>query len=114
MLPKRHRLSRAQVADILSEGSSVRNKYFVFKYHRGDVQDTRISVAVPKKNVPQAVARERTKRRCYAALETLLSKVLIPVHGVVFVHNNLSSYSSEDIEKMLRRLFVRAGILESG
>lgn len=69
MLPKRGRLSAAEVREILKSGRSARGGGVSAKYIRA--QGSKAAVVVSKKVAKTAVLRNRLRRAVYAALAAL-------------------------------------------
>ncbi len=78
-MQRRHRLSRSRDFDtVYKQGRSVSTRFLVL-YHfdreaRGDADESRLGIAVPKK-IGGAVARNRIKRRLREAWRELLPEV---------------------------------------
>lgn len=80
MLPKKGRLTAAQVQDVLTRGRSVRTSLLSAKYVAGS-NGVQVSAVVSKKVAKHAVERNRIRRALYRALHSFNVKGM----AVVFV-----------------------------
>ena len=81
MLPKKARLTAAEVREILKSGRSVRSGALSAKYKTAF--HSKAAVVVSIKVAKSAVERNRLRRAAYLALRTSLPK---NVHAVFFLH----------------------------
>ena len=70
MLPKKSRLTAAQVKEVLARGRALRAGGYTGKYLEGTAP-LRMAVIVPKRLVRTAVARNRLRRAAYAEVPSL-------------------------------------------
>lgn len=102
MLPKRRRLSAAEVREVLARGRGSRGKVLSLKF-LPTTEPFACAAVVPKKVAKTATKRNTLRRALYRALSTLS---LPPTgHAILFMQTvpkeNLSLVLIEDIKKLL-------------
>lgn len=98
MLPKRKKLSAAEVREILKEGRAMRTAHLLAKYTRSGAG--KAAVVVSKKISKSAVERNRLRRALFRALEENL-----PAHAhlVLMVQKKTDDFS-HDIKTVCSKL----------
>lgn len=112
MLPKKHRLSRAQFGKVFDTSAVLHSGHFSMKWT--DVlgnKESQFAVVVSKKVSRSSVGRNRIRRRCYGVLEELLSQIPENITGIIFVRPSAVLLVPKALEEELRKLFLRAGIV---
>lgn len=89
MLPKKRRLTSAEVREVIAHGSSLRGGVVSLKYvtNKGDFK---VAMVASKSVAKRAVDRNRLRRALYRAFTTLPPEaitVLARAHTVFFVRN---------------------------
>ena len=96
MLPKKQRLTAAEVRAGLKNGKSIRYGSLSARYARGE--GSKAAIVVSSKIERRAVRRNRLRRMGYGALGTLPRGV----HVVIFI--NKKEFDSEEISSICSRL----------
>ncbi|HVV38784.1 MAG TPA: ribonuclease P protein component [Candidatus Paceibacterota bacterium] len=84
MLPKRRRLTSAEVSEVITQGKPLRGAMLSIK-HLPSPGGLKAAVVAPKSLVPRAVDRNRLRRALYAALKTLPGESFKGSKAVFFV-----------------------------
>jgi RNase P protein component len=111
MLPKKERLSTKQFDEVMLKGRVTHSPLFVFRHLLGQ-KSTRISATSSKKVNKTAVGRVRMRRNIYSGLGALMPMIVVGVHGIVFAKDAAVKVTPESIEKGLREVFVKAGVIQ--
>jgi ribonuclease P protein component len=109
MLPKKRRLSSAEVRDVIARGKSVRGTVLSLKYvvNKGFF---RAAVVVPKSVAKRAVDRNRVRRALYRTLANLpppTTHILSHTMAVFFVRSvpsPLTPALRDDISAILNKI----------
>jgi ribonuclease P protein component len=108
-MPKKNRLSRADLAAIKYPGQSrVHGRFFslaVALIPGSDKQ--KVACVVSKKVSPRAVVRNALKRRCREVARAVLKEAHEPAALVFQAKREAAGASFEEIEKDIRGLFER-------
>ncbi|MDP3735263.1 MAG: ribonuclease P protein component [bacterium] len=111
MLPKKHRLTRAQVAEIVRRGTAFHSPHLTLRVLPSPDGSYRFGFAAGKKVSRGAVGRNRLRRRGYGALERLLPASPPRLEGIFFFKpGSLALTPSElnvEIESLLKRILSR-------
>lgn len=111
MLPRPHRLSHSDIADVVSGGKTFHGPHFSVRALFVPERDRSGAAAVvPKKVVKGAVKRNRLRRRVSAAIADLLPNGPKDALVVVFAKHGANEQNSTDIHKELHTLLKKAGI----
>jgi len=97
MLPKTHKLNRAQVKKVLRSGKRLNQTGYTFIYLPSD--KTRISVVVPISLSPLSTLRNHLRRQVYLGLSDLVSQ-FPNIDSVIMVR----SKSPIDLSQILKIL----------
>ena len=112
MLPKQHRLNRAQFGEVFSIGSSLFGGHFSVKWiNSREITKPQFAVVVSKKVSKSSVRRHRVRRRCYEVVRELLPHVKGSARSIIFARSGVTSLSFYALREELRKLFVQAGII---
>jgi ribonuclease P protein component len=100
---------------VYKNGSTVRGPFFAIKYAKNPKREEyRAAVVVSKKVNKSAVARNRMRRRLYAALREFGPQINQPYDIVLSVfQNNILEEPHKSITHQLKRQLEAAGILNS-
>jgi ribonuclease P protein component len=99
---------------VYKNGQTVRGPLFALKYKQNPRRKTyRAAVVVSKKVNKSAVARNRMRRRLYAALQEFEAQISEPYDIVLTVfHDSLVEEPSQKLAQQLKRQLEVAGILK--
>lgn len=108
MISKAFRLSRKE-AEVLKNGKSV---FTTLVSLRAVASPTpRFSVSVSKKVAKQAVDRNRIRRRCYRAVESLIPSIEHPMTVMIFPKASAKNVLYTTLVSDIQSAFVKAGIV---
>lgn len=111
MLPRSHRLSHSDIADVVSGGKTFHGPHFSVRVlFVPERQRSGAAAVVPKKVAKGAVKRNRLRRRVSAAIADLLPGGPKDVLVVVFAKHGASEQEPAEIRKELHTLLQKAGI----
>lgn len=112
MLPKKHRLNRAQFGKVFSSGTLLHSEHFSIKWTDvlGNIEP-RFAVVVSKKVSRSSVGRNRIRRRYYEMLRGLLSQVPEGTAGIILIRPRAASLPPWDLEKELEELLFRMRVV---
>jgi len=111
MLPRKQRISKALARDVFIRGNNASSAHFLLKTLPSPGSDTRFAVSVSKKVAPNAVDRNRTRRRVYSVIRPLTLHVRSGFLVGVSVKKGGDKISFELVTKEVRELLVRSRIL---
>lgn len=132
MLSRSHRLSVGQFDTVMKKGASGHSPFFVVRYIKSLKSSTsslisspeeasipspklisgvRVAAVASKKVASTAAVRNRIRRRIYAAVQPLMSRLSSPTHAIVFAKSDLSKAEISDLTKDLEAVFVKLGLL---
>lgn len=112
MLPKSHRLSKAQdIKRIYQGGRQVRTAnlrlFYLFSRHNA----SRFSFVVSKKHVRKIVDRNRLKRILRAYIGKVITSLPRNVEGVFQGQGNMPRLTTPEIQQETKELLLRAKLL---
>ena len=107
VFPKRERLSKSEVAEILKSGKSKRGPLFVLRYKRGENEVGRRAFVVGKKVSKKAVERNRIRRRLAEAVKKNISQKLSVLDLVFVVLPEIAQSGARVIEQETRGFIKR-------
>ncbi len=106
MLPKKHRLTRAQVVELVRRGAALHSSHLTLRVLPSPDGSYHFGFTAGKKVSPGAVGRNRLRRRGYGALERLLLPSPPQLEGIFFFKpGSLTLTPSElsvEIDSLLR------------
>ncbi|MFA6315494.1 MAG: ribonuclease P protein component [Candidatus Paceibacterota bacterium] len=113
MLPRSQRLSVPQFNVVMKTGRVTHSSFFILRAYRDNgIEGSRIAAVVPVKVAKTAVLRNRFRRKIYEAIGPLYPALLTNIHGIVFAKSDLLKAKTVDLEKDIRDLFVKGGLLK--
>jgi len=114
MLPKNRRIPKTFFSKRLPRASVFSSPAFLLKVYKSDNPDdaSRFSFVVSKKAGGKAVQRNLLKRRGYAAVENMLKNISPGFLGVFYVKKEAAGLSFGALEREIRILLEKAGIIE--
>jgi ribonuclease P protein component len=114
MLPRSKRLSVPLFANVLAKGSIVHSPLFTARIVKtaGQHSDSRFSAVVSKKVAKTAVERNKLRRRTYAALSKITSKIKDGFHVILLAKNAMIKAEPKDIVADLENLFVKSNLIK--
>lgn len=106
MLPKDQRLKKAEIEYILKKGQDGFSKLFIFKKSEKTDAYPRFAIITSQKLAKKAVARNRLRRKIYAAIRTNLPLIKNPKLDFVLIPkkkilNSTFQEIAEDITRIL-------------
>ena len=112
MIPKRNRLTRIQVHDVLSGGvKKYSDSFFVLITRLSPDTRSGFSVIVGKKIAKSAVVRNRLRRAAYQGIGNCWHIIPVATHGIMILHHGMLKKTPKEItmyiEDLLRRLFSK-------
>ena len=108
MLPKALRLTTKEI-DALSKGTSVFGP--IVSARIGISNKTKFAVSVSKKVLPDAVDRNKVRRKVYAAVGTILTSIKEGVSIMIMPKKEFLDMPVNDIARELSRLFEKARLI---
>jgi ribonuclease P protein component len=98
---------------VYKNGTTIRGQAFAARVALNQRRDTyRVAVVISKKVNKSAVARNRLRRRLYAALRLLEGGISQPYDIVLSVYNDrLLQESPQSLERQLKKQLKEAGVL---
>ncbi|MFM2414412.1 MAG: Ribonuclease [Candidatus Parcubacteria bacterium] len=103
MLPKKHRLSRRDIAQVEKQGQRLRFPAFVCLFRGCDAFGVGISVS--KKVAKDSVARNRIRRRIYKFFQGGFD--LMPAHILIIPMSPIATLSEEELSHALQMAVTR-------
>ena len=110
MLPRSQRLTTPLFREVFTSGRLVHSPFFTLKVKKAGTI-SRFAVSVSKKIAPNAVDRNRIRRRTYAAIRDLRT-LNTPIQAVLIAKNTVDKASLQEITQELNAVFVKIGLLE--
>lgn len=107
MLPKKYRLLLAKNAQL--EGRRQRFDFFDLVIKPNKEKGPRFAIIVPSKAIKKAVARNRTRRLIFKALENLLGQI-DNIDLLVIVKKDLGQFRSQEVALFLKESLVDTGV----
>ncbi len=107
MLPKKERIKREEMEDVLSKGALKHSRLFSVRVMKKDVPLSQYSFVVSKKVAKLAVTRNLLRRRGYSIVKELQSRI-VPGFTIVFFYKKGAdtvefSELKKEIEDFLRQ-----------
>lgn len=119
MLPKKNRLTKGEDFDLVKrEGETIKGKNLLLKYlnlksknKKLTQRDSKIGIVVSTRVSKKATDRNRVKRQVRNSLFNILDKMQSGYKIVLLTRRSLLELSSSEIEKEVKNLFKKAGIV---
>lgn len=111
MLPKKNRLSRRVIREVIKKGKAVRSGNISLKYLIFSPQKPLFSFVVSLKNVKNAASRNKLKRRGRAVVFELLPSIKEGCRAVIFFGKESEKLRFPALKEEITKLFRKAGIL---
>jgi len=109
MLKKAHRLSTREFALVVERGREAYSPFFSLRFVPAD--SFKLSSTAPKKVWKTAVARNRFRRRIYAAVaDVVYAEKPKPVFAALIGKRSIDDIEPAVLVRMLAELFVKAGL----
>jgi ribonuclease P protein component len=111
MLPKTHRLTRAEVEHLVRHGAAYHSTHLTLRalppqedsnYHFGFAASRKVSLL--------AVVRNRLRRQGYFAVESFLRARPLSLNGIFYFKRGSSELSREEVEREVHTLLLRCRI----
>ena len=111
MLPKKQRLTKQMIEHLFKSARRIKTSRFLVSYAKIDnLKNPCISMVVSKKQAKTAVLRNRLRRKGYAAVSPLVSKIQ-PNIGILVSFNDGNPYfSNSEVTSELDFAFKKAGL----
>ncbi len=108
MLPKKSRLTRADVALLMHRGATYHTPHLTLRALPSPDRKGRFGFIASRKVAPSAVARNRLRRRGYGALERLSPTPLsLPLTGAFFFKRGADILSPDELRDEVGTLISR-------
>lgn len=113
MLPSKNRLKKKKDFErVFKKGKGFKEGFLFLKIAKNNLKVNRFGFVVAKKFSKKAVLRNRVKRRLREALKMKLPKIKRGYDGVLVVAKGLGNKDFQEIEKIVDKLFRKAGIIK--
>jgi ribonuclease P protein component len=116
MIQRKHRFHGSKsLRFVYQHGSTTRNHYFLLKSTINPRrEDYRLAVIVSRKVHKSAVARNRIRRRLYAAFWATETEVTKPFDLVITVlSGDIIDISPETLRKLIKKQLLAAGVIST-
>lgn len=113
MLPRRQRLTRTEVAEVLTGGRRYGDQALSLRALL-DTQPlpSRFAIVVPAKQVPLAVTRHQIKRRVRAILAKLTPELLPGLMLMVFCNKEVKNWPFAELKLKLTELLTKSKLVK--
>ena len=117
MLPRSQRLPTKLFDAVLNKGRIIHSPAFYLRTLKISSEDnikpgqSKISIVVPVKVAKKAVVRNRIRRLSYRAVKKIYGSMLPSICVIVFAKQPVCQMETEDLEKEIKDVFVKAGLL---
>ncbi len=101
MIPRNNRLTRSAVTYALKKGHRVSNEYFNIKFIPSRGTENRYSASVSTKVFPNAVDRNRLRRRLYEIIRKSADSIPKPFNIVIIAKNAAAVLDWQKLNKHL-------------
>lgn len=113
MLPKANRLKKKKDFErVFKKGKGYKEDFLYLKVVKNNLKNSRFGFAVSKKISKKATIRNQTKRRLRELVRVRVSRIKNGIDGVIVVMPGLEKKDFWEMESMVDKLFMKAGILE--
>ena len=112
MLPKPNRLTKKKDFErVIKQGKGVGGVFLILKFVKQGLSENRVGFVVSKKISNKAVVRNKVKRRLREAVRMSLSNLKPGYDLVFFTKKGIEEKEFVEIEKVIKQLLTRAGLL---
>lgn len=106
MLPKKNRMNRVQFEQFGAKAPhSVFNRVGTLKFLP---ENNLFSVVTSSKHCKKAVFRNKSRRRAYAVIHSIMQQAAIPLSGVLYLSKHAYTIQFVDFKLLIEDLFKRA------
>ena len=112
MLPRSQRLSVEQFNQVMEKGRITHSPLFIVRSVTVPDDDTGVSAVAPQKIFKKATQRTKLRRQIYEAIQPIFDLIKPHTHAVVFAKNVTDKAEFESLEKEIKEIFVKAGLLK--
>lgn len=112
MLPKLNRLKKKKdFKKVFKSGKGVNLNFIVLKFNKNGLKNSRFGFIVSSKVSKKAVVRNKIKRRLRESVKRKIDDVKGGLDIVLITFPALKNKDFQEIDKIVEKLFKRAGIL---
>lgn len=113
MLAKKFRLTaKKDFQSVYRNKKTYHTPFFSGKYVLNHLTYSRLAVVVAKKNIKQAVSRNKIKRRIKAILHKQWPLLLKNIDLIIFVKKDINKLKFADLEKTMTSFFTKENIVK--
>lgn len=113
MLSQNNRLKKEKdFAAVLKDRRRTEGKGMFLKNRRNDLKDSRFGIIISKKVSKKAVDRNRIHRQINESIGRLLKEIKKGRDITIITTAEIMKLSSIEIEKSLKEVFVKSGLLD--
>lgn len=113
MLAKKNRLTtKKDFQNVYRNKKTYHTPFFSGKYILNRLAYSRLAVVVAKKNIKQAVARNKIKRRIKAILHKQWPLILKNIDLIIFVKKDINKLNFTELEKIITNFLTRENIVK--
>jgi len=111
MLPARNRLKKKKDFErVFKEGQGFKQGFLYLKIKKNNLKSSRFGFIVSKKISPKATIRNKIKRRLRELVKTKLPEIKKGIDGIIITIPGLEATDFHELEKIVNKLFEKAGI----
>ena len=111
MLPKSQRVSRKLFETAYRASVAFSSPFFVLKISPASNEASRFAFSVSTKICPKAVARNKFRRRGYAAAENLYRRIKTPVVCLFIAKKGVEKLNFPKLQSEIENLLKKVGIV---
>jgi len=113
MLPKANRLKKKKDFErVFKKGQGFKEDFLYLKIIKNNLKSSRFGFIVSKKFSKKAVNRNKIKRRLRGLIRIKLNKIKKGIDGVIIIMPGLEVTDIWQLEKIINKLFEKAGLYE--
>ena len=110
MLPKKHRLTRAEVEHLVRHGAAYHSPHLTLRALPREDSNYHFGFAASRKVSLLAVVRNRLRRQGYFAVESFLRARPLSLNGIFYFKRGSSELSRVEVEREVHTLLLRCRI----
>lgn len=112
MLPKDNRLkNKKDFERIFKLGKSYKEDFLYLKLIKNNLKNSRFGFIVSSKVSKKAVIRNQIRRRLRELVRIMLPEIKKKIDAVIIIKPNLKIIDFWELEKKIKKLFKKAGIM---
>ncbi|MFC1646789.1 ribonuclease P protein component [Patescibacteria group bacterium] len=111
MLPKPHRMKPNDISLVFQNGKFISYHGLNMRYVKKNLSAPRLAIRVPLSTSKKAVVRNRIKRLLRESIRILIDR-LKGADIVIVVKKDISKSKQRDVQKIIIKLFEKAGIFK--